>query len=98
MYCTINDAYKVLDSMFRDLGYDEPVEEDYCLLEDVINLSRDVINWYNPDIDELRENLREGFLDEESGTDFRGIMVIDVGLDIVTDFKVNLFSEERCLN
>lgn len=98
MYCTINDVYKVLDSMFRDLGLDEPTQEDYVLVSDVIENCPDVFDCFDEEIDDLRENLYHGFLEEEIGYDSRGRMVIDIALDIVKEFGRNFFSGERCLN
>ena len=81
----INDIYKLLESLFRDLGWEEATQEDFDLLDSVIKDLRSVsdrANYIDQEKEELQKILYDEFLDEqETGYDVRGREVIDITVD-----------------
>ena len=82
---SFNDIFLILESLFRDLGWKQPEQEDFELLSDVIedlsNVS-DGVNRIDQEQQELQEILYEEFLDEkEKGYDARGRATIDIAVD-----------------
>jgi len=85
-----NDISQILESLFRDLGWEQPTHEDFNLLsyvtEDLSNVS-DNADHIDQGLQDLQENLYEEYLDEkESGYDARGRAIIDIAVDC---FKTN---------
>lgn len=75
----------ILVSLFRDLGWEPPAQEDFNLLSDVIddlNKVSDSSDYINLEKQDLQENLYEEFLDENGAEyDARGRAIIDIAVD-----------------
>jgi hypothetical protein len=80
-----SDVCLILVSLFRDLGWEPPEQEDFDLLcdvlEDLSNVS-DRSDYIDQEKQDLQENLYEEFLDEnEAEYDARGRAIIDIAVD-----------------
>ncbi len=87
----INDALgadyygqmQALDNRFTELRLGTPVQEDYALMRDAINMLQEEIRdsndleYTDDDYEEVTKEFYEDLLDEEGGIDLRGRAVID---------------------
>lgn len=82
----INEVCLVLSTLFQTLGWRPPKDEDYMLLNDVIeDLSNcsDDNSYIDQEVKALQEQLYLEFLEEtEYGYDERGRAVIDLAVDL----------------
>jgi len=78
-----HDQMQALDNRFIELRLDTPVQEDYALMMDAINMLQEEIRdsndleYTNDDYEEVTTEFYEDLLDEEDGIDLRGRAVID---------------------
>lgn len=79
-YC---DQMQALDNRFTELRLGTPVQEDYSLMRDAINMLQEQIRnsndleYTDDDYEEVTKEFYEDLLDEEGGIDLRGRAVID---------------------
>jgi hypothetical protein len=77
------DQMQALDNRFTELRLGTPVQEDYALMRDAINMLQEEIRdsndleYTDDDYEEVTKEFYEDLLDEEGGIDFRGRAVID---------------------
>jgi hypothetical protein len=77
------DQMQALDNRFTELRLGTPVQEDYALMRDAINMLQEEIRdsndleYTDDDYEEVTKEFYEDLLDEEGGIDLRGRAVID---------------------
>jgi hypothetical protein len=77
------DQMQSLDNRFAELRLGTPVQEDYALMRDAINMLQEEIRdsndleYTDDDYEEVTKEFYEDLLDEEGGIDLRGRAVID---------------------
>jgi hypothetical protein len=77
------DQMQALDNRFTELSLGTPVQEDYALMRDAINMLQEEIRdsndleYTDDDYEEVTKEFYEDLLDEEGGIDLRGRAVID---------------------
>jgi hypothetical protein len=78
-----HDQMQALDNRFTELRLGTPVQEDYALMRDAINMLQEEIRdcndleYTDDDYEEVTKEFYEDLLDEEGGIDLRGRAVID---------------------
>ncbi len=77
------DQMQALDNRFTELKLGTPMQEDYALMRDAINMLQEEIRdsndleYTDDDYEEVTKEFYEDLLDEEGGIDLRGRAVID---------------------
>ncbi len=77
------DQMQALDNRFTELRLGTPVQEDYALMRDAINMLQEEIRdsndleYTDDDYEEVTKEFYEDLLDEAGGIDLRGRTVID---------------------
>jgi len=82
-----HDQMQALDNRFTELRLGTPVQENYALMRDAINMLQKEIQdsndleYTDDDYEEVTKEFYEELLDEEGGIDLRGRAVIDFVID-----------------
>ena len=77
------DQMQALDNRFTELKLGTPMQEDYALMRDAINMLQEEIRdsndleYTDDDYEEVTKEFYEDLLDEEGGIDLHGRAVID---------------------
>ena len=82
-----HDQMQALDNRFTELRLGTPVQENYALMRDAINMLQKEIQdsndleYTDDDYEEVTKEFYEELLDEAGGIDLRGRAVIDFVID-----------------
>ena len=82
-----HDQMQALDNRFTELRLGTPVQENYALMRDAINMLQKEIQdsndleYTDDDYEEVTKEFYEELLDEEGGIDLRGRAVIGFVID-----------------